>query len=229
MSAGRYDDTVLSFCRQRKVPMVVASCVLAARGRGWGEQGGDGLVEESFEQSRGGGPQGVGLPSADQPLQMAQAERAGFAVLAGEDLRVLDELLEGQASFPDALCEQGARRSIGHISSSGCGEVVIVAFVWRACPTAAEYDKVNVVVTDTDGGAPVYAPDDRVIATVSAGDIPPAWTDQLIEGGRIIVPLRMRGLARSAVSSVTAMPIVCVAPMRRHIHPEPPRVDLTGP
>ena len=136
---------------------------------GPGNQGGDGLVEESFEQSRGGGPQGVGLPSAGQPLQMAQAERAGFAVLAGEDLRVLHELLEGQASFPDALCEQGARRSISHISSPGCGEVVIiVAFVWRAYSTAAEYDKVNVVLTDADGGVPVYAPDDRVIATVSA-------------------------------------------------------------
>lgn len=63
---------------------------------------------------------------------MAQAERAGLVVLAGEDLSVLHELLEGQASFPDALFEQGASRAIDQISSPDCGEVVIVAFGWRA-------------------------------------------------------------------------------------------------
>ena len=90
------------------------------------------LVEESFEQSRGGGSQGVGLPSADQSLKMAQAERAGLVVVAGEVFGVWHELLEDQASFPDALFEQGAGRSIGQSTPlPGCREVVIVAFGWR--------------------------------------------------------------------------------------------------
>lgn len=69
----------------------------------------------------------------------------------------------------------------------------------RRCLAVAGYDRVNAVVADADGGVPEYAPYDCVIATTSAWDIPPAWTDQLAEGGRIVVPLRMRGLTRSVV------------------------------
>ncbi|MGH3940034.1 MAG: methyltransferase, FxLD system [Pseudonocardiaceae bacterium] len=69
----------------------------------------------------------------------------------------------------------------------------------QRCLRAAGYEKVNVVLADADGGVPEHAPYDRVIATTSAWDIPPAWTDQLAEGGRIVVPLRMRGLTRSVV------------------------------
>ncbi|MGH3866811.1 MAG: methyltransferase, FxLD system [Pseudonocardiaceae bacterium] len=69
----------------------------------------------------------------------------------------------------------------------------------QRCLSAAGYEKVNVVLADADGGVPDYAPYDRVIATTSAWDIPPAWTDQLAESGRIVVPLRMRGLTRSVV------------------------------
>lgn len=45
-------------------------------------------------------------------------------------------------------------------------------------------------------GALGYAPNapyDRVIATVGARDVPLAWQDQLAPGGRIVVPLRLRG------------------------------------
>ncbi len=62
---------------------------------------------------------------------------------------------------------------------------------------AAGYHKVNLVLADAEGGVPEHAPYDRVIVTVGAWDIPPAWTDQLAEGGRMVVPLRMRGLTRS--------------------------------
>lgn len=65
------------------------------------------------------------------------------------------------------------------------------------CLTAAGYDQVHVVLADGANGVPDHAPYDRVIATTSAWDIPPAWTEQLAEGGRLVVPLRMRGLTRS--------------------------------
>lgn len=67
------------------------------------------------------------------------------------------------------------------------------------CLAAAGYDKVNVVLADAEGGVPQYASYDRVIVTVGAWDIPPAWPGQLAEGGWIVVPLRMRGLTRSVV------------------------------
>ncbi|WP_158889084.1 methyltransferase, FxLD system [Amycolatopsis anabasis] len=62
---------------------------------------------------------------------------------------------------------------------------------------AAGYARVNVVCADAENGAAEYAPFDRIIVTVGAWDIPPAWIDQLAPGGRIVVPLRMRGLTRS--------------------------------
>lgn len=69
----------------------------------------------------------------------------------------------------------------------------------QACLAAAGYDQVNVVLADAEDGLPDHAPYDRVIVTVEAWDIPPAWPDQLAEGGRIVVPLCMRGLTRSVV------------------------------
>lgn len=53
------------------------------------------------------------------------------------------------------------------------------------------------MVADADGGVPERAPYDRVIVTARAWDIPPAWVDQLVDGGRIVVPLRLRGLTRT--------------------------------
>lgn len=67
----------------------------------------------------------------------------------------------------------------------------------RHCLTAAGYEQVHVVLADAEHGAPEQAPYDRIIVTAGAWDIPPAWTDQLAPDGRIIVPLRMRGLSRT--------------------------------
>jgi protein-L-isoaspartate(D-aspartate) O-methyltransferase len=62
---------------------------------------------------------------------------------------------------------------------------------------AAGYPQVRVVQVDADGGVPEHAPFDRIIVTVGAPDIPPAWTDQLADDGVLVVPLRLRGLMRS--------------------------------
>ncbi len=62
---------------------------------------------------------------------------------------------------------------------------------------AAGYETVRVVCGDGENGYPPDAPYDRVIVTAGAWDLPPAWREQLAPGGRIVVPLRMRGLTRS--------------------------------
>ncbi|MFE7558140.1 methyltransferase, FxLD system [Kitasatospora sp. NPDC057500] len=60
----------------------------------------------------------------------------------------------------------------------------------------AGYSRVKVVLADAS--EPVAgAPFDRILVTVGAWDLPPAWTVGLAEGGTITVPLRMRGLTRS--------------------------------
>ncbi|MFF2119765.1 methyltransferase, FxLD system [Kitasatospora sp. NPDC058184] len=61
----------------------------------------------------------------------------------------------------------------------------------------AGYEHVRVVTADGAFGVPEHAPFDLVVVTVGAPDIPPAWTRQLLPDGRIVVPLRVRGLTRS--------------------------------
>ncbi|KPI21867.1 protein-L-isoaspartate(D-aspartate) O-methyltransferase [Actinobacteria bacterium OK074] len=59
------------------------------------------------------------------------------------------------------------------------------------------YRNVTVLTADAEHGVPGHAPFDRIIVTVQAADIPPAWITQLKDGGRLVVPLRMRGLTRT--------------------------------
>lgn len=61
----------------------------------------------------------------------------------------------------------------------------------------AGYDDVRVVLADGEFGSPESAPYDRILVTVTAWDIAPAWVEQLAEYGRIVVPLRFRGQTRS--------------------------------
>jgi protein-L-isoaspartate(D-aspartate) O-methyltransferase len=67
----------------------------------------------------------------------------------------------------------------------------------RRCLDAAGYERVNVVLADAEHGVPDHAPYDRIIVTVGVWDVPPAWPAQIAGNGRIVVPLRMRGLSRS--------------------------------
>jgi protein-L-isoaspartate(D-aspartate) O-methyltransferase len=61
----------------------------------------------------------------------------------------------------------------------------------------AGYPDVQVLRADGEFGCPESAPYDRIIVTVTAWDIAPAWLDQLAPGGRIVVPLRFRSQTRS--------------------------------
>ncbi|MEV0131413.1 methyltransferase, FxLD system [Dactylosporangium sp. NPDC050688] len=55
---------------------------------------------------------------------------------------------------------------------------------------------VTVVLADgADGYAP-HGPYDAILITVEASDIPPAWIDQLTDGGVLVAPVRMRAHTR---------------------------------
>ena len=72
----------------------------------------------------------------------------------------------------------------------------VASGAWQALADAG-YAGVSVVCGDGEFGWPDHAPYDRIIVTAGAWDLPPAWRDQLAPGGRLVVPLRMRGLTRS--------------------------------
>ena len=62
--------------------------------------------------------------------------------------------------------------------------------------TAAGFGDVTVVHGDGELGVPEGGPYDRIIVTAGASDLPPAWAEQLAPDGRLVVPLRIKGLTR---------------------------------
>ena len=62
---------------------------------------------------------------------------------------------------------------------------------------ATGYEQVEVVCADASESLPGDDEWDRIIVTVGAWDLPPAWTERLAPGGRLVVPLRIRGITRS--------------------------------
>ncbi|MFI6396199.1 methyltransferase, FxLD system [Nonomuraea sp. NPDC050540] len=58
---------------------------------------------------------------------------------------------------------------------------------------AAGIGNVTVVLGDGAAGLPEHAPYDRIQFTVGAGDIPTTVLDQLAPGGRLVIPMRIRG------------------------------------
>lgn len=67
----------------------------------------------------------------------------------------------------------------------------------RQCLAEAGYDHVEVICQDAEFRVPGGRTFDKILITVGAWDVPPAWTSQLAEGGRLVVPLRTMGTTRS--------------------------------
>ncbi|MEV6823242.1 methyltransferase, FxLD system [Nocardiopsis dassonvillei] len=61
----------------------------------------------------------------------------------------------------------------------------------------AGYKAVRVVTGDAEFGVAEFAPYDRIIVTVRAWDLPPAWIRQLTDTGRLVTPMRLRGVNRT--------------------------------
>src|SRR5262249_60822696 len=67
----------------------------------------------------------------------------------------------------------------------------------RAHLAAAELERVRVVLGDGGLGDPDGAPYDRIILTVGAWDIAPAWVAQLSPDGRLVLPVTVGGSQKS--------------------------------
>lgn len=131
---------------------------------------------------------GVTTSSVSAPwLQAVMLEQAGIA----PGMRCLEI---GSGGYNAALMAElaGATGAVTTVDIDA--DVVNRA---RRCLASAAYDGVNVVLADAEDGGPEGAPYDRIIVTVGVWDVPPAWVGQLADGGRLVVPLRMRGLSRS--------------------------------
>jgi protein-L-isoaspartate(D-aspartate) O-methyltransferase len=64
----------------------------------------------------------------------------------------------------------------------------------------AGVEQVQVIQGDGGYGYPPNAPYDRIILTVGASDITPAWADQLLSGGRLVLPIRLKGRSQKSIA-----------------------------
>lgn len=124
---------------------------------------------------------GIAISSSSQPAIMA-------VMLEQLDLRPGQRVLEIGAGtgYNAALLAHIAGQS-GHVTTIDIDEDITEAA--REHLRAAGYPQVQVITADGGYGYPPGAPYDRIIATVSVWDIPPAWIEQLAPDGRMVLPL----------------------------------------
>jgi protein-L-isoaspartate(D-aspartate) O-methyltransferase len=132
---------------------------------------------------------GVTTSSASQPSMMA-------IMLEQLDLRPGHRVLEiGAGTGYNAAL-------MAHIVGPG-GRVVSVDIDADLVARAAEHlaaagdavdpSRIDLVCADGALGHPPEAPYDRIVLTVGAGDVRPEWVTQLVPGGRLLLPLSVRG------------------------------------
>lgn len=110
------------------------------------------------------------------------------------DVRPDDRVLEvGSGGYNAALLRHlvGAE---GSVTSQNIDPEVIERA--RRCLAAAGYGDVRLVTGDGTVGVPDGAPYDRLMVTVQATSVARAWLERLADDGRLVVPLRLRGLGR---------------------------------
>lgn len=135
---------------------------------------------------------GVCLSSVSAPwIQAAMIEAAMIEAAQVEvEIRVLEI---GSGGYNAAVLRELVGPSGRVVSVDIDPEALARA---RAGLEAAGIDGVELVLADAEHGVPAFAPYDRIIVTVAAWEVPTAWVEQLAEGGRIVLPLVMRGQQR---------------------------------
>jgi protein-L-isoaspartate(D-aspartate) O-methyltransferase len=127
---------------------------------------------------------GQPVSSSSQPAMMA-------IMLEQLDLQPGDSVLEiGAGTGYNAAL-------ISHIVGS-TGQVIAIDLDKDITENArkhlaeAGFENVQVICTDGGFGYPSAAPYDRIILTVGAWDIAPAWREQLKPNGRLVLPLTLQ-------------------------------------
>lgn len=135
--------------------------------------------------------QGLALSSLSAThIQVTQLEQAQLE----PGMRVLEI---GSGGYNAALIAELVGDSGTVVSVDIDADIVARA---RESLSAAGYEqRVTVALDDAENGYTAGAPFDRILVTAGAWDIPPAWIEQLAPAGRLIVPLRLRGMTRSVV------------------------------
>jgi protein-L-isoaspartate(D-aspartate) O-methyltransferase len=128
---------------------------------------------------------GAALSSSSQPAIMA-------TMLEQLDLQPGQEVLEiGAGTGYNAALLAHIVGQTGQVITIDIDQDIVDAA--REHLAAAGFHRVQVICADGGYGHPDAAPYDRIILTVGAWDIAPAWWEQLKPGGRLLLPLDIAG------------------------------------
>lgn len=128
---------------------------------------------------------GVATSSASQPSMMA-------IMLEQLDLRPGQRVLEiGAGTGYNAALMARIIGPSGTVTAVDIDEDLVERAA--ANLASAGVDGVELVAADGALGHPPGAPYDRIVLTVGSGDIRPEWVAQLVPGGRLLLPIAVRG------------------------------------
>jgi protein-L-isoaspartate(D-aspartate) O-methyltransferase len=135
------------------------------------------------------GPDGMPVSSSSQPAMMAiMLDQLGLE----PGHRVLEI---GTGSGYNAAVMSAVVGPQGQVVSIDIDPELVERS--RASLAEAGYDRVTLLCADGGFGDPAGAPFDRIIVTAGAWDIAPAWLDQVVLGGFLVLPLSIRGIQLS--------------------------------
>ena len=135
------------------------------------------------------GPDGLPISSSSQPAMMAiMLDQLGLE----PGHRVLEI---GTGSGYNAAVMSAVVGQQGQVVSIDIDPELIERS--QANLALAGYDCVTLLCADGGFGYPAGAPFDRIIVTAGAWDIAPAWLEQLVPGGLLVLPLSIRGIQLS--------------------------------
>ena len=139
----------------------------------------------------------AGEAYADAPVVL-QVDRAGRPISTVSQPTMVALMLEQLQVRPgDHVLEigtaSGYNAALLAALTGGAGAVVTIeldaGLARLAAGRLAAAPNVEVVVGDGRHGHPAGAPYQRIVVTAGATAVAPAWRDQLVDGGRLVVPL----------------------------------------
>jgi protein-L-isoaspartate(D-aspartate) O-methyltransferase len=157
---------------------------------------GPGRIADAFEQVDRGGfvPTGAVDVYRDRPVPIPESQTTSQPSLIARMIEALDPRPD------DRVLEVGT--GFGYqtaLLAELCREVVSMdrweslAGQARRNLAAAGTQNAEVFVGDGWRGCPERAPFDGIIVAAAATEVPPAFAGQLVEGGRLVIPVKRRG------------------------------------
>lgn len=127
---------------------------------------------------------------ADRPLSIGKGQTISQPYMVATMLEAL------QCTPEDRALEIGAGSGYqAALLGELCDEVWAIEIVEELAVKAREvlfdlgYDNVHIIVADGTEGLPEHAPYDRIIVAAAAPEMPEPLTEQLADGGRLVIPV----------------------------------------